>query len=149
MESKRSPRPIGWQERLNGYIESKRHVPFAWGTHDCGSFFAHAVEAVTGTLPAKEILGTYTDEAGALAAIQKATGKEDRAECMLSLPEALGFKAVPVRLAQRGDIVLVDNGLGGTAFGIVSLDARLAVSPGRKGISFTDMKDALAAWSVS
>ena len=36
-----------WPTRLNAFIDAARERPFAWGTWDCCTFAAAAVETVT------------------------------------------------------------------------------------------------------
>jgi hypothetical protein len=148
-------KPEGWEGRLNEYIESRRFMPFEWGKNDCASFAAYAVEAMTGELPGKGDLGKYNCHADAIILLENLNSKGNAphrpyAEIMALLPELFGFKEVAVKLAQRGDLLLVKHGDEIPALAIVSLDPRLAVAPGEKGIKFIEvLKDGLKAWRVS
>jgi len=50
-----------WDQKLNAYIESKRHEPFAWATNDCVAFVQGAAEAQLGTNPFDGRIPSYTD----------------------------------------------------------------------------------------
>jgi TPP-dependent trihydroxycyclohexane-1,2-dione (THcHDO) dehydratase len=77
-----------------------------------------------------------------------AGGDVDYASAMAVLPDAFGFKEIPVKLAKRGDIVLLKHRDNVPALGIVSLDGSMAVAPGPNGLVFIEVKKALKAWTV-
>jgi hypothetical protein len=103
-----------WETRLAAYLEPLRTRPFRWGKHDCCTFTAGAVRAMTGVNAMPEFRGKYRDEASAEAAL-----KEIGAGSLIRTMNAK-FKRVPVSHAHRGDIVMVDGNLG-IAFGDISL----------------------------
>lgn len=92
-----------WEARLSAYIAEKRSEPFAWGQHDCCTFSAGAVEAITGTDPMPEFRGKYDT---ALGSVRVLGGK--------TLAEVLDdkFEPVPIGFAQRGDLAMFDNCVG-------------------------------------
>ena len=56
-------------DRLAAWIESRRHIPFAWAANDCITCAAAWVEAATGDTPLPALLEYHTaDEAAALLA---------------------------------------------------------------------------------
>jgi hypothetical protein len=103
-----------WETRLAAYLEPLRDRPFKWGKHDCCTFAAGAVRAMTGEHSMPEFRGKYRDGVGAAKALQT-IGKGT----LISTMNAK-FKRVPVSHAHRGDLVMVDGNLG-IAFGDISL----------------------------
>lgn len=92
-----------WDARLAAYLEPIRARPFAWGRHDCCTFSAGAVEAMTGVDPMPEFRGRYTTAIGSARALRRYGAG--------SLPATLDtkFARVPASLAQRGDLVMTDR----------------------------------------
>lgn len=99
-----------WETRLAAYLEPLRARPFEWGAHDCCTFTAGAVEAMTGVDPMPEFRGSYSTATGSARALRR-IGAGDLASTMDAK-----FEAVPASLAQRGDIVM-SSGLLGICFG--------------------------------
>lgn len=97
-----------WEADLAEYIASVRREPFAWGTHDCCTFSAGAVEAMTGEDPMPEFRGKYSTALGSARALD---GK--------SLEEVLDekFEEVPIGFAQRGDLAWFTDCVGVVAGG--------------------------------
>jgi len=97
LELKRLP---GWPERLLAAVEAHRAQPFAWGSFDCATLFAAAVESVTGV----HVLAAhmpYDSERGAMERLA-ASGYRDMqhfASCL--------FPAIAPARARRGDIGFV------------------------------------------
>ena len=130
-----------WPERLAALVEAHRERPFVWGTHDCCTFAADAMQAVAGIDPAAPWRGAYDTEAGALACLDEG-GLE--ATVARVLAEA-GVPECPLRAAQRGDWVLAvvaNEPLLGVVVG-----ARIAV-PGLDGLRFLPMSAAVRAWAI-
>lgn len=51
-----------WAPRLNEYVVQTRDLDYKWGTHDCCTFAAGGVEAITGWDPMWAFRGQYTTE---------------------------------------------------------------------------------------
>ena len=92
-----------WETALLEYIASVRREPFAWGTHDCCTFSAGAVEAITGEDPMPEYRGKYDTALGSARALD---GQ--------SLESVLDdkFEEGPIGFAQRGDLAWFDDSVG-------------------------------------
>lgn len=90
-------RQPGWAERLLALVESYRAKPFVWGEADCATFFAEAVQAVTGFHPLVGYM-PYSSELGAMKMLA-GSGYDD----MLHFARCL-FPEVAPSLARRGDI---------------------------------------------
>lgn len=95
-----------WETRLAAYLEPLRLLPFAWGTHDCTTFSAGAVMAMTGKDPMPEFRGHYRTALGSARALRR-IGAGD-----LTSTLDRKFERVAASLAQRGDIVRSSGLLG-------------------------------------
>lgn len=128
-----------WSIRLPAYIEERRALPFAWGEQDCCQFARGAVVAVTGWDPASDWgLRAYRSPRGGLAQLARLGG-------VAALPLRAGFLDVPVLLAQRGDLALLDNA-GDPALGVVLGDS--AAFAGKQGLEFVPVAQCSRAWRV-
>jgi len=100
-----SRRREGWEHQLAECIDAGQQLPFCWGTHDCATFVANCLLAMSGSDFAAEFRGRYKTEKGAARAIRKKYG---------SLPAYLDtiFERVSVTFARRGDIVFYQSAVG-------------------------------------
>jgi len=156
-----------WPLLLDQAIEAARQRPFAWGTHDCCSFAAGVVHALTGHDAFAQFtasFGVYTDERGALRALAAAGGVAAIATGQLGDP-------VPVPQARRGDVVMVmmaapvspasvapaapdaapDDATRATRPGRPSLAVCVGtrcVAPGPEGLVWLPLREATCAWRV-
>lgn len=128
-------RKSNWEQELSDYLVSKRHLPFAYGSHDCAYFVAGAVEAMTGENPMAEITQTYSNEIGALRVL-KNLGFDDVEQFTDSK-----FNSILVGFAQTGDIILHDGCLG------IAVSSK-AVFVTEIGYIFVDRSEWLNAWEV-
>lgn len=126
-----------WQNRLNAVMKAAIERPFSWGQHDCCLFAADCAEAITGNDFAAGWRGTYDSETGAKKAILRGGG---------SLEKVLAryLDEVPVKLAQRGDIAVVENA-GSRCAGVVYSGAVWV--PGENGLVGLRVKP-LSVWRV-
>lgn len=62
-------RKENWPRHLNEWIRSQMLEPFEYGSHDCCTFAAGAVEAITGVDLMVEFRGQYDSEAGSVEAL--------------------------------------------------------------------------------
>lgn len=99
-----------WDARLAAYLEPLRARPFEWGRHDCCTFAAGAVEAMTGVDPMPEFRGRYSTAIGSARALRR-FGAGDLASTL-----DRKFEGISASLAQRGDIVMT-GGLLAIAWG--------------------------------
>lgn len=124
-----------WPTRLDAVITAARAKAFDWKTHNCGTFAADCVEAVTGVRLHQGIAKQFPTKRAVTAAkgLREAVSKHlDTAEI------AAGF-------AQRGDVVLVmvaDVQALGVCVG------RQAVCLAPDGLAQVEMGAALCAWRV-
>ena len=121
-----------WLPRLNSYVEAHRNTSFEWGTHDCCTFAAGVIWALT-------MVGVdvprVRDKYHAARELNARGGIE-------SAMDATGFPRWGSPLsARRGDIVLVNRALG------VCL-GHVWAAPGRDGLVFGAMDVAAVSWRV-
>lgn len=127
-----------WDKLLAAIIKERRTSPFVWGQHDCCLFAADCALAMTGTDFAAEFRGQYDTAKGAARLIAERGGFEAMITGLLGKP-------VPVTLARRGDVVMLDQD-GHPALAVCyGVDA---VAAGITGLAFRPMAEALAAWRV-
>lgn len=126
-----------WHNRLIAVIRAAEKRPFVWGEHDCCLFAADCAEAMTGDNFADGWRGTYDSETGAKKALLRGGG---------SLEKVLTkyLDEVPVKMAQRGDIAVVEN--AGTRCAGVIYGGAVWV-PGEEGLVCLRIKP-LSAWRV-
>jgi hypothetical protein len=118
-----------WPTRLHLYIESIRDTPFKYGSFDCGTLAAGAIEAMTGDDLASELRG-YTSAREALAASKRVCGSYSIPKLGEYISAKYGLKEVPILMAQRGDLAIVRN----RRFGIVSLTGTNIYVPHKVGV---------------
>lgn len=99
-----------WDARLAAYLEPLRTRPFAWGEHDCCTFTAGAVEAMTGVDPIPEFRDRYTTAIGSARALRR-YGAGTLAATLDGK-----FARISPPLAHRGDLIM-SSGLLGLAWG--------------------------------
>lgn len=136
----RTTRLPGWERRLSEAIESARDRPFLWGRHDCATFAFDLRRAIAGGHDVAALWrGRYTTARGAVRVMRclgwsslEAAGRDLLGEPLASVP-----------LAQRGDLVLADTGLG---FG-VCLGARVA-GIALSGLVLVPITACALAWRV-
>ncbi|MDO9357860.1 MAG: hypothetical protein Q7T70_02560 [Polaromonas sp.] len=126
-----------WQTRFAEFGSARARMPFSWGSNDCCSFAAAAVEAITGRNPMDDVV-PYDTEAAAGRLILRAGDLRALAS------QYLGESVQPV-FAAVGDVVLVVNA-GREALGICN--GVNVIGPGVAGIDVLGIDAALAAWKI-
>ncbi|SES76280.1 hypothetical protein [Variovorax sp. OV084] len=126
-----------WQLRLAEFGQARASMPFRWGSNDCCSFAAAAVEAITGENP-MAAADRYDSEFGALRLIAAAGGLR------ALVSSFLGDEIRPAAAAV-GDIVLVLND-GAELVGVCNGVNVMAPSAG--GMVALSMDAAVAAWRI-
>ena len=123
-----------WPSRLEAYLEAKRDIPFAWGTNDCCSFAAGAIEAMTGESLPTAMRGT---EAEARELLQSWGG-------LITIVTKLFGKPHPINFAHRGDLVLLRN--DPDLLGIFTSSG--VAAPGELGMLLLPRSAARVCWRV-
>jgi len=135
-------RPEDWPEKLAEFIASREGCAFEWGAHDCALFCCDAILAMTGVDMAAEFRGRYSNSGGAARLMRGGLARVAR-----TVAAQFQLEPIPVRLARRGDPVLVDFGKR-LALGIVDLDGMRAVGPGPEGLLRVPLEQCIAAWRL-
>lgn len=127
-----------WTTALYAQLDAFNANPFNWGTHDCCTFAADCVQAMTGVDQMAGYRGGYKTAVGAARKLAKAGGM------VAAISAELGEPIAPA-LAQRGDVVCFSSPLGDTCG--VCLGSTIAAA-GLGGITHTAMVQAFQAWRV-
>jgi hypothetical protein len=93
-----------WESRLHAHLETRRDWSFKWGKHDCATFIAGCVTAMTGVDVYADFRGIYDSEESSKAALESAGAKT----LHRTVAKWLG-KSKPIASAHRGDVVMKDN----------------------------------------
>lgn len=128
-----------WEERFAQLVHESQLRSFKWGSFDCCTFAADAVEALTGHDPMSMLRGSYRNWRGAALRVRALGGLRK------AVVDALGEPMLYPATAQRGDIVLV-RGEQAPALGVVVGAAALV--PLQTGMQRVSVGDWLAAWRV-
>lgn len=126
-----------WQQRLANYLQARTSMPFAWGTNDCCTFAAGAVEAISGRDHAAAF-SRYADQRVAARMLRRIGGLRALAS------SALGEPMSPL-MASVGDVVLVKNADRQL---LAICNGTSALAPGPHGTVALGMDAAEAAWKV-
>lgn len=135
-----------WTVRLDAYLAWIGEESFSYGTHDCALFVCNVVRELTGTDLAKKYRRKYHTKAGAYAALKKFAGGGLEAIAVKIATEH-DMQEVPVRMAQRGDIVLLEATEGPT-LAVVCLDGTHVTAPGPTGLVRWPVEKGRRAWRV-
>lgn len=128
----------GWEQRLYAATVTAMGKRHEWGRHDCVTFAADVVHAMTGEDLMDGLRGTYDGPVGA-AAVLRGLGVESVGDlAALYLPE------VPPSMARRGDIVLAESPHEFLAVCV----GRTAVGPSEAGMIHVPMGQAVRAFRV-
>jgi hypothetical protein len=134
-----------WDLRLHAYFELKRRRKFRYGQQDCCRFAVFGVLAMTG-VDLMEGVARYRTKEGAELAIQ-AIGGGDLEAAAEAIAQKFEMPEVPVAMAQRGDVVLMDTDRG-PALGLVDFDGRHVLASGPLGLVRVAVADCRRAWRV-
>jgi hypothetical protein len=134
------PRVEHWERLLASVIDTARERPFIWGLHDCPTFAFETRMILTGGEDIAGLWrGRYTTHLGGLRVMRRLgwASVEGMGRALLGEP-----RATPL-LAQRGDIVLTDTGLG---FGVVIGATAVGLAP--EGLTFASLTSCRLAWPI-
>ncbi|MBO6886226.1 MAG: hypothetical protein JJ869_22005 [Marivita sp.] len=127
-----------WERLLAAAIDTARAKPFVWGVHDCPTFAFETRMILTGGEDIAAIWrGRYTTALGGARVMRRLgwASLEDMGGALLGEPKQ------SVLLAQRGDIVLSDTGLG---FGICTGASAVGMAP--EGLVTVPLTACRRAW---
>jgi hypothetical protein len=103
----------GWEAILHDHINQARASDFRWGTLDCAMWCAGWILKATGNDLASAWRGQYSDE----ETLQKLMQREGFSSYE-AIADSTPLPAIPVSLAQRGDIMLHPQNCLGICNGI-------------------------------
>ncbi len=128
----------GWELRLHELFAARRRTQFAWGSFDCCMFALDAYEACTGQRPTFEVY----DSAQSAGRVLESVGG------MVTLATStIGSEPIPVKFAQRGDIVIATNAaVWGTALAVCA--GHVIYAPNTKGLAIVPKSNCTMAWRV-
>jgi len=125
-----------WPVRLNKYIIKAEKLEFKLGTHDCCTFAAGAIEAITGEDPMPEFRNHYDDWKSADDALDE-IGYDNLYK---TLTKKFG-KAVLGQKGQKGDLAFYEGSCG-----IVL--GRYAMFLGEKGCVYVSIRNIQRAFRI-
>ena len=134
------PRVDHWERLLAAAIDTARAKPFVWGVHDCPTFaFETRMILTDGEDIAALWRGRYTTALGGERVMRRLgwASLEEMGRALLGEPKQFVF------LAQRGDIVLADTGLG---FGICTGACAVGMAPA--GLVTVPLTSCQLAWPI-
>jgi hypothetical protein len=134
------PRVDHWERLLAAAIDTARAKPFVWGVHDCPTFAFETRMILTGGEDIAALWrGRYTTALGGERVMRRLgwASLEDMGCALLGEPRP------GVLLAQRGDIVLADTGLG---FGICTGASAVGMAP--EGLVNVPLTSCRLAWPI-
>lgn len=127
-----------WQERLIYAVEDARTRDFQWSRFDCITWAFDVRADLIGADTAEKWRGKYRCLNGGLRVMRK-LGHASIAD----LVTAECGEPVPARMAQRGDLVQLQDTALGICMGAVAVTVEEGV-----GLVFVPMASALLAWRV-
>lgn len=133
-----------WPLRLEKFLAEAEQKTFEWGSFDCCLFSCDAVLATTGVDLAAGFRGQYSSELGAAKLLTRYRGVPGVA---WKIAAEHGILEVPVLMAQRGDVVMIDSPLGPT-LGIVGLHGHKAKFITPEGLKDYPVGDCTKAWRI-
>lgn len=147
MSTETLTRYSNWPQLFHEFIDSRKSLPFDWGSNDCALFVADSVNAMTGHDLGACLRGQYSSLAGAVVKMAEITGRpratvEDIAEHLAPGPERKS-----ALFAQRGDIVLFDSEEG-AALGMVWLNGIDCLFVAHSGLNKIGLTQCRRAWRV-
>lgn len=151
----------GWEERLDAAIDGRRTLRWKWGKHDCLMAACKLLDAMTEPevrwieqlaalgYPGQPRVVEYRSRDKAVALLNALGGYRVALESALT--HILGDPYPTVRLARRGDVVMLDSQIEDfdlVALGIVDMHGTHAIVAALRGWGAVPVADALKAWHV-
>ena len=130
-------RVANWPDVLAKEIDGSLEAPFIWGKNDCCQFVARITTALT-DVDRRDLFPTYSSEEEARKIVEGLGG------FIPLLSKAFGESKHPA-FADRGDVVLVDMGMGPQPAICLGV---WCVAPTAKGLAKRMTDSATHAWSV-
>jgi hypothetical protein len=132
-----------WPERLAALVERARARRFVWGQHDCMTFAADAVRAMTGIDPIAGWRGRYASEEEGDALL----GPDGLESFVAHLMAGLGVPEASPRHVQRGDWAMVTLPRTDRLWNGVCLGESVAM-PAEHGLVFVPAARVARCWRI-
>lgn len=129
-----------WERLLAAAIDTARAKPFVWGVHDCPTFAFETRMILTGGEDVAGLWrGRYTTALGGERVMRRLgwASLEEMGHSLLGEPRPAGL------LAQRGDVVMADSGLG---FGVCNGASAVGMAPA--GLVTVPLTSCRLAWLI-
>ncbi|HEY2361215.1 MAG TPA: hypothetical protein VGK36_08875 [Candidatus Angelobacter sp.] len=146
-----------WQELLHNYLLRRQNEAFAWGSMDCCLFACDAIHELTGVDLAADFRGSdfrgkYNSALSAARAMKSFVGQGTQArnlveDVAVKIAAQNGIQEVPVLMAQRGDVLLLDSPLG-KSLGILGLRGTHVHTTGPDGVVDVPLHECERAWRI-
>ena len=137
-------RHTDWSSRFYHALHEKKYQPFQWGTTDCLLFCADMIREITGTDLAKDVRGKYDSLEGACHFLKSFAGG-GMIQAIEKIAEEAEAPEIPPLSAQRGDVVIIETGLGDTLAVCIGEDV---MSVGPHGAVKVPLTEAKKAWRI-
>lgn len=134
-----------WERILVQRVAESSTAPFVWGSHDCVTFAAGLVQAITGR-DVLEGLPAWADPRSARRAIESAGGLAQ------ALTDRFGEPIAPA-MAQRGDLATLKasatpDGIEATGWTVAVCVGEYFLAPGVGGLCRVPLDSVEQAWRV-
>lgn len=129
-----------WEARLNALLAERSNAPYYYGSNDCLLFPAAAVKAVTGKDHGRGHRGKYKSAASASRYL-RSLGHESPEGYLDGL-----FPEKPIGFAQRGDLVLAEDGIPAVCMGDYALS--VGAEDSREGLVRVPRTQWVKAWAI-
>lgn len=132
-----------WESELWDTVEWARNEPYRIGAHDCVTFAAKVIKALTGKDHLGELTGKYDSERGALKFIRQLAGDKGLAGATSKILEQT---ELPMAKAGRGDLVMYRDDKDVEHLGIcIGVDIAMLSSD---GLLFINRGECVCCWLV-
>ena len=130
---------------LERLLRARADKPFRWGTHDCAMLAFDSVLMLTGSDPARDLRGAWTDALGAMRKLRELGGWD-------GVALRFGAEIAPADTLP-GDVLLLDSKTcqaDGSEHGALAVRwGDGAVAQGPDGLVSVPLSSALRAWRAA
>lgn len=137
-----------WVSRFEKVLNEAKEKKPDWADHNCCTFAADCVFAITGIDAMAEYRGKFKTKKQAFALLRKVSGGGVN-KAGEKFSKENGLKEVKPTYAKRGDLVIAVNEDKEEVFGIIDLSGRYAIGIHPvKGIAYEPLAKVTKAWNI-
>lgn len=125
-------RPIGWEQRIDEYVQHNLNKPFCPYDHDCVKFTLRGICYIFELDILASIPAWIDQEEGKRVILQLSKGKGLK-EAVTSVLSNFNFTPEPIAFASRGDVVIQDTPNGDTC--TLCIGSKVC-TPGKEKLEF-------------